>query len=46
LAGSFFECLAGSRLGFGAAGWSGAFAIAQIWSRSYGGKRAEHGSAQ
>jgi hypothetical protein len=45
-AGSFLECLAGSRFGFGAAGWSGAFAIVQIWSRGYDGKRAEHGSAQ
>src|SRR5262245_23380883 len=45
-AGSFFECLAGSRAGFcfglcGAFGSSGAFAIAEIWSPGYDGKRVE-----
>src|SRR5262249_28535998 len=45
-AGSFLECLAGSRAGFcfglcGAFGSSGAFAIAEIWRRGYDGKRAE-----
>src|SRR5262245_64023224 len=42
-AGSFCECLAGSRLGlpFGAFGGSGAFAIAEIWRLAYDGKRAE-----
>src|SRR5246127_5955775 len=45
-AGSFFECLAGSRAGLclglrGAFGSSGAFAIAEIWRRRYDGKRAE-----
>ena len=46
-AGSFFECLAGSRAGLpcGAFGCSGAFAIAEIWSLGYDRKRAEHGSA-
>ena len=51
-AGSFFECLAGSRAGLGlrprggscgAFGSSGAFAIAEIWRLGYDGKRAEHG---
>src|SRR5262245_47381930 len=42
-AGSFLECLAGSRVGlpFGAFGGSGAFAIAEIWRLAYDGKRAE-----
>src|SRR5262249_48007036 len=45
-AGSFLECLAGSRAGpcfdlCGAFGSSGAFAIAEIWSGGYDGKRAE-----
>src|SRR5262245_19984980 len=42
-AGSFLECLAGSRGGlpFGAFGGSGAFAIAEIWRLAYDGKRAE-----
>ncbi len=45
-AGSFFECLAGSRAGFclglrGAFGSSGVFAIAEIWRRGYDGERAE-----
>src|SRR5262249_35607184 len=45
-AGSFFECLAGSRAGFcfglcGTFGSSGAFAIAEIWSPGYDGKRVE-----
>src|SRR5262245_6096843 len=46
-AGSFLECLAGSRggLSFGAFGGSGAFAIAEIWRLAYDGKRAEQGSA-
>src|SRR5262245_55919833 len=46
-AGSFLECLAGSRVGLplGAFGGSGAFAIAEIWRLAYDGKRAEQGSA-
>src|ERR1700745_2722686 len=45
-AGSFLECLAGSRAGLclgrrGAFGSSRGFAIAEIWRRGYDGKRPE-----
>jgi hypothetical protein len=36
-AGSFFECLAGSRY-FGGAGLSGRFAMARIWAESGSGE--------
>src|SRR5438445_13655993 len=53
LAGSFLECLAGSRLievrllasrlgGRGASGWSGEFAIAPIWGAGRGEGSAGH----